>query len=748
MIGRQLSHFYVIRSLGSGGMGTVYEAQDTRLPRSVAIKFLNAGLARNVRAIRRFKREARLASSLNHPNICTVLDVDEGDGHPFIAMELLIGASLKERLKAGPMAMDEILDIAVQVSDALAAAHAQGIMHRDVTPGNIFLTNGGVVKMLDFGLAKHFAALGDDGDVTEELTETGTLAGTLHYMAPEQFADVGEVDHRCDLFSLGAVLYQMMTGSRPFQAKSRDETIALICQQPHVPVRQLAPHYPLQVERTVDRLLAKHPRDRYQTASALRADLDGARSTRGRTLQRSERDVEPWTMSVAVLPFHIIGATSPLITEFRDGLAEEISSRFNDIPHVRVAPQTSTRAALDRSIHEIGTLLNVQMVVEGSVQLRGTRIKIIAKLIDVASEHSLVPSMRIARSVDDLLQAQEDVASDLVSRIAPALTRLPGFRYSVVPEALQAYKRGQQHWKMPFSGAWRTAIEQFQYAIERDERFAAAHVAVGAAYNFLGFYSLLKPNVAFQIAHRSLERALEIDETCASAYAELGLAKFGGDWDWEGSELDYRRALQLDPRCSVARVYYSWLLVLLGRDDAGLAEAETAYEQARSSRFIAAGRAQALYLAHRYDAAIAVCNECLSAHPDYPFALHLRAQCCRELSMHEQAQADLEHAAALANRAPFYLGVLGYWYGRMAMQAELHDVLAELDRQSGITYVPPQCYVYIYAGLGERQKALEYQEKAYEDGASPLNYLTPFIRDLYALDPHQQKRLEQMRLVL
>ena len=265
---------------------------------------------------------------------------------------------------------------------------------------------------------------------------------------------------------------------------------------------------------------------------------------------------------------------------------------------------------------------------------------------------------------------------------------------------------------------------------------------------FWGFTAISSPISPSAWPVESLERALEIDDTLAAAHTELALVKFGGDWDWDGSEYELRRALRIDPASPVAHVYYAWLLVLLGREDAGLAEAQAAHALAPLSRFIGCGRAQALYLAHRFDEAIDVCNECLRFDSDYAFALHLRGWCYQAKSMQKEAVADLEQAATVGHRAPFYLGLLGHCYALGGMGPQVDGLLAELDRQGREIYVPPQCYVYIYAGLGEREKALQYQEKAYEDGASPLNYLTPFIRDFYALDPRHKKRLEQMRLVL
>jgi serine/threonine protein kinase/tetratricopeptide (TPR) repeat protein len=748
VIGRQVSHFYVVRKLGSGGMGDVYEAQDSRLPRSVAIKFLKPSLSKDVHAVRRFKREARLASSLNHPNICAILDVDESAGQSFIAMELLHGRSLKSRLAAGPVGVGEILDILGQVAAALVAAHDQGIIHRDITPGNVFLTDGGLVKLLDFGLAKHFPSLESDGHTTEDLTTSGALAGTIYYMAPEQLDESGRVDHRCDLFSLGVILYQMATGARPFDILPRSALISAITEQPHVPMRQLSPHHPVQLEQIIDRLLAKRPDDRYQSAHALTEELDRLRVAVQAGTTPAKRREGTQRASVAVLPFEVVGPAQPDDLRFRDGLVEDISSRLSTIADLRVAPRTSTRVVAGQSVRRIGESLGVDLVLEGSLQQSEGRVRITANLVDARHERSVQPALRIDRRFEDILTTQDDVAREICAGLASSFLRARDTQHTQEPEAYHAFKRGQHHWRSCFAGGWRPAIEHFQYAIERDPSFALAHVGVASAYNFLGFYCLMKPNLAFGVAVRAAERALAIDDTLAAAHVEMANARFGGDWDWDGSEAAFRRALALDSSNPLAHVHYSWLLMLLGREDAAFAEAQKGHRLAPSSRLVAGARAQTLMIGGRYDEAIDLCSDCLRDDPNYVFAVQVRGLCYLAKSVRDLAVADLEQAAALSHRTPFYVGLLGRCYGQFGMRDEALGLVAELENQSRDTYVPPQCYVFIYAGLGERVRALEYQEKAYEDGASPLNYLTPSIRDLYARDPYHKKRLEQMRLRL
>jgi tRNA A-37 threonylcarbamoyl transferase component Bud32/tetratricopeptide (TPR) repeat protein len=611
VIGQHLSHFFLIRAIGAGGMGVVYEAQDTRLPRSVAIKVLKDELAHNVRAVRRFKREARLASSLNHPNICTILDVSETDSQAFIAMELLEGESLKARLQRAPLSSTEIVDIIRQVVDALGSAHERGIVHHDITPANIFLTTGGLVKLLDFGLATHAPAAADD-EATDEIERDEVLAGTIHYMAPEQFADAAVVDYRCDFYALGAVMYEMATGTRPFTAASRRALIEAIQYEPHVATGDRASHHPLAFTHLIDRLLAKHPDQRYQSAITLRAELE-------------------------------LCANGP-----------------------PVAP--------------------------------------------------------------------------------PAPPASGG--YSASPEAYHAFKRGKQFWASCHEGGWRPALQQFQLAVDIDPDFARAHTAIANAQNFLGFYALAKPGAAFASAAQAAERAVQLNSLLAPAYIELGLAKFGGEWDWDGAEAAFRRGLALDPADATAHMHYAWLLVLLGREDAAFAEAERARALAPSSRLVATGRAQTLYQAGEYHRAIAACSECLRFDPDYLFAIHLRGVCHLADADTAAALPDLERAVHLSGRAPFYLGLLGRCYALHGMREHATAVVDELSRLPADVYVPPQCYVYVYTALGERDRALDWQERAYQDGASPFNYLFPGIREVYARSPDHRRRLEQMRLIV
>lgn len=726
-------------------MGDVYEAQDLRLPRSVALKVLKPSLVEDRTAQRRFDREARLAASLSHPNICTILDIGEADGLSFIAMELLQGESLKQRLRSGPMPVQELLAVAIDVTRALSVAHLADIIHRDITPGNIFLTDGGTAKLLDFGLAKALVVDDDEaGDgMTDGVTDLGVIPGTVHYLAPEQLLKA-PIDRRSDLWALGAVLYHAATAARPFDARTKTEVIAQIL-GPHVmPPRRIVPTLPEAFEQIVMRLLEPDPAHRYQRAADLLKDLETLREERQPATQRPSR--RQANMSLAVLPFALAGDETETLRSFRDGLATDTAWALQQIPGLRVASRTSVESARGLDIRALGERVGVEHVLEGSIQQVGERFRVIAGLVAVQGDERLRMPLRIELPGTDVLSAQDEAVRQVVAAVKSTATRST-HAVTTSPEAFVEYQRGLHAQRDVFSGTWSTVIEHATRATDIDPGFAPAHAMLADTYNSLGLLSFMKPRVAFQKARLAAERALAIDPDLAAAHAALGLVRFGDDWDWNAAETHFRRALDLDPELASARVHYSWLLMLLGREAAALAEANRAVSAWRT-RFVIAGAAVTYFLAERYDEAIALCDEALESDPEYLFATYQRGQCYHMKGMYPSAQAELERGAHIGGRAPFYIALLGKSYGEAGMRDKALAIVRELDEMQSRRYVAPHCYVYIYHGLGEREKALLHQEDAYRDGGQPLNYLSPFIRNLFSLDPTHRDRLRQMRLTV
>jgi serine/threonine-protein kinase len=654
---------------------------------------------------------------------------------------MLEGESLKQRLRRGPLSLEALLSIAADVVRALVSAHMAGIIHRDIAPGNIFITQSGTAKLLDFGLAKALQADESDSLGGDGITDPGIVPGTVHYLAPEQLLS-GIVDRRADLWGLGTVLYEAATGARPFDARTKSEVIAQIVGQEPMPLRRLTPSLPVAFDQIVMRLLEKHPERRYQRAGDLLKDLDTVRGQAPQTM-RVSRPNSP-QFSVAVLPFSILGDETEDLRSFRDDLSSDIAWALQQMPGVRVAARTSTESLRGQSIRSLGEQLDVERVLEGTVQSAGGRFRVIATLLASATEAPLNAPVRIDLPSADVLAAQDEAARQVVAAVRSAAVRLSSSTASN-SEAFVEYQRGLHAQRGLFAGGWSAVIEHATRASEADPRFAPAHVMQADTYNTLGLLSLMKPHLAFQKARLAAERALLIDDTLATAHAALGLVRFGDDWDWNMAETHFRRALELDPDLASARVHYSWLLGLLERGEAAIAEADRAVARGRA-RFVLAGAALTYFMANRYDEALALCNECLEATPDYVFAVYLRGQCYHMKGMYPTAHAELERAAELGRRAPFYLGLLGRSYGEAGLREKALGIVAELDALQEQQYVAPHCYVYVFYGLGERERALLHQEDAYRDGGQPLNYLSPYIRNLFSLDPTHRDRLRQMRL--
>jgi serine/threonine protein kinase/Flp pilus assembly protein TadD len=739
MTGRTISHYKILEKLGSGAMGTVYKARDLKLDRLVAMKFIAPSLPLEHRS--RFVLEARAASALDHTNVCTIYEFGEtDDGDLFIAMAYCPGENLCERIQRGPLPIAETLDIATQVALGLARAHRLGIVHRDIKPANIMLTPDGVVKVVDFGIAKLAHDIG--------LTRVGTPIGTVPYMSPEQIK-AKALDYRTDIWSWGVVTYEMLAGQRPFRAESELLTAEAILTQEPLPLIQLRPELPFDLERIVLRALRKLPQERHQNSEELVRALRSVALPSGTLTAPSSS--APSAASIAVLPF-VNMSTEPDSEYFSDGLTEELIHALSHVPNLHVVSRTSAFEfkGKPQSVRRIGEQLNVSSVVEGSVRKIGEKLRVSAQLVNVTDGYCLW-SQRFDREIKDVFQIQDEIAQTIADtlpvKLGSDINRALTQRRTDNIEAYDLYLRGRFQWNKRSGEGLQRSLEYFELALAQDPSFAPAYSGVADYYIAVASWGLETPVSVWPKAKAAAERALQTDDTLAEAHASMGTIRMWYEWNWEEAEREFKRAIDLNPGDPYAHIQYNLLLLQNGR----FVEAEREVRAAllsdplsvRANSYLAG----VFHYRREYDRSLKQCHRALELDPN-DIELHVvLALNYQQKDDYDPAIQALEKARELSANFPLILGPLGAVYAESGDRAQALKFLDQLEQASQAAFVAPIARVMIYLGLQEHDLVFEWLEKAAETRDVLLCYLgIGPIYDRIRSDPRYTKLLHRIGL--
>jgi eukaryotic-like serine/threonine-protein kinase len=785
VIGQTISHYEILSKLGEGGMGVVYKARDTTLGRLVALKFLPDHLAANEAENSRFLQEAKAASALNHPHVCTIHEITEENNQKFIVMEFVDGHSLKEKLPVSNL--QDALTYALQIGEALQEAHGQGVVHRDIKCENIMVNSKNQIKVMDFGLAKLRGSL--------KLTKTSSTIGTLAYMAPEQIHG-GEVDARSDIFSFGVVVFEMLTGHMPFRGDHEAAMMYSILNEEPLSVHTYRQDLSPEIDHIIHRALEKDPEDRYQSVADMASELRREQKRSGKVVRptvpaqaipsavagmvppaqpvaRSKKRVALVSAlavgvlavaitiyfvvghrqtidSLAVLPFENVGA-DPNTEYLSDGITESLINTLSQLSHLSVMSSSSVFHYKGHAIdpQKAGKELGVKAVLRGRVTQRGDNLLISTELVDVSNNTHLW-GKQYNKKLSDILTVQEEISREMSQQLRVTLIGGEESKLTKRPtentEAYRLYLKGRFYWNKRTAGDLRKAIDYFHQAIDRDPVYALAYAGLASAYAIFPEYSGLPADDYFPRIVEAADKAIAIDATLAEPYAALGLMKFEYQYKWAEAEKELLRAIALDPNSPTTHQWYGNMLYMQGKFDEAMTEMMRAQELDPLSQIISANVGLIFYYMQRYDRAAEQYNKTLELDPNFALAHQNLGDVYAMQGNFEAAITEAKKARDIAGSDGVSLS-LGYYYAKAGRKDEAAAILDQLLQRSKLGYSLSVEIAYIYSALGKTDKVFEWLNTAYAEHHSSLGYLKvdPWWTSLHS-DPRYAALLKKIGL--